>query len=154
MGRKPSRRSTTTPIAGRPAPTAATVRRRAVPGHDRARLPRWRLKRPPYQVVAVLGCRRIPPGRRGRPPSPGYQFLMLVLCLYTLGVLAVQAAVRLAPETRSILDYADYAVCMIFVVDFMIDLVRAPNWWRYFVTWGGSTYFRRSRPSTWSVGRE
>src|SRR4051794_28560616 len=68
--------------------------------------------------------------------SAGYQLLMLVLCIYALGVLAVQTAVHLRPETRDILDLADYAVCVIFFVDFLIDLWRAPNRRKYFFSWG------------------
>jgi len=68
--------------------------------------------------------------------SAGYQLMMLVLCIYALGVLAVQTAVRLRPETREILDLADYAVCVIFFVDFLIDLWRAPSRRVYFFTWG------------------
>jgi voltage-gated potassium channel len=73
---------------------------------------------------------------RERHASPGYQFLMLVLCLYTLAILAVQTAVRLAPGTRGVLDAADYAVCVIFFADFIFELARAKNRVRYFVTWG------------------
>ena len=61
---------------------------------------------------------------------------MLILCLYTLGVLAAETAVHLAPGTREILDVADYAVCLIFFVDFVVDLVRAKNRLHYFCTWG------------------
>ena len=68
--------------------------------------------------------------------SPSYQLFMLALCLYALGALAVQATVHIEPETRSILDYADYAVCAVFFLDFVISLVRAPDRWRYFITWG------------------
>jgi len=71
-----------------------------------------------------------------RPMSPSYQFFMLVLCLYALGALAAQTTIRLEPETRSILDYADFAVCALFLVDFGVSLVRAPDRWRYFFTWG------------------
>jgi voltage-gated potassium channel len=59
---------------------------------------------------------------------------MLALCLYALGTLAVQVAVQLEPGTRDILDYADYAVCMLFLG--AISFVRAPDRWRYLVTWG------------------
>jgi voltage-gated potassium channel len=68
--------------------------------------------------------------------SAGYQFLMLVLCLYALGVLAVQTAVKLKPETTEVLDLADYAVCVIFFVDFVVDLARSRHRRRYFFTWG------------------
>lgn len=68
--------------------------------------------------------------------SAGYQLLMLVLCIYALGVLAVQTAAKLRPETRDILDLADYAVCVIFFVDFLIDLWRASDRRKYLFTWG------------------
>ncbi len=71
-----------------------------------------------------------------RAVSPSYQLFMLALCLYALAALAIQATVQLEPETRSILDYADYAVCGVFFIDFVISLVRAPDRWRYFITWG------------------
>jgi voltage-gated potassium channel len=68
--------------------------------------------------------------------SPGYQIFMLVLCLYSLGILAYQASGAAAPSTAAVLDYADFAVCMLFLGDFVFSLVRAENRWRYFITWG------------------
>src|SRR5262245_26414657 len=68
--------------------------------------------------------------------SPAYQLLMLTACLYALGVLAARVLIDLQPETRSVLDYADYAVCGLFLVDFLVCFVRAPDRRRYFLTWG------------------
>lgn len=68
--------------------------------------------------------------------SPAYQMFMLVLCLYTLAVLTAQVATNLKPETRAILDYTDFAICGLFLTDFLVSLVRAPNRWRYFISWG------------------
>jgi voltage-gated potassium channel len=68
--------------------------------------------------------------------SPGYQLFMLVLCVYALGALAAQTAVRLTPETQDVLEYADLAVCGLFFVDFLHSLVSAPNRWQYLKTWG------------------
>lgn len=68
--------------------------------------------------------------------SQGYQFFMLVLCLYALAALTAQAALQLSPATRVILDYADNIVCAVFFADFLISLIRAPNRWKYFRTWG------------------
>lgn len=65
-----------------------------------------------------------------------YQLFMLVLCLWALLSLAVGTAVPLAPETLTVLDYADNAVCLLFFGDFLFNLYRAPSRWRYFVTWG------------------
>jgi len=68
--------------------------------------------------------------------SPGYQLFMLVLCIYALGALGVQAVIRIDPAINVIVDYADYAVCAVFFLDFIFSLWRAENRWRYFVTWG------------------
>ena len=67
--------------------------------------------------------------------SPGYQIFMLVLCIYSLGILAYQATGP-AETTTTILDFADFAVCVVFLGDFLASLYRAENKWRYFVTWG------------------
>ncbi len=69
-------------------------------------------------------------------PSPGYQLFMLVLCLYALGQLGVQAAFRLEPETQAVIQYADLLVCLIFFIDFLINLARSPDRLRYLRTWG------------------
>src|SRR5262245_38255567 len=73
---------------------------------------------------------------RPRSASPGYQIFMLGLCLYALGALAAQSLVRLSPGTRTILDYADYAVCAMFLIDFGVSLLLAPSRWEYLRTWG------------------
>lgn len=75
-----------------------------------------------------------------RPPaattSPGYQVFMLVLCLYSLGILAYQASGPTNPDTVVILEYADFLVCLIFLGDFLISLLRAQDRWKYLRTWG------------------
>lgn len=71
-----------------------------------------------------------------KAPSPSYQLFMLVLCLYALAALAAQSAVRLEPGTQGVLDYADYGVCALFLVDFVISLWGAPNRLQYLMTWG------------------
>ena len=71
-----------------------------------------------------------------RAVSPTYQLFMLALCLYALVVLAAQTVMHLESETRGVLDYADYAVCAVFFVDFVLSLIRAQNRWKYLATWG------------------
>lgn len=71
-----------------------------------------------------------------RQASPGYQIFMLALCLYSLGVLAFQAANPIDPSTVAVLDYADFAVCLIFIADFVFSLIRAEDRLKYFITWG------------------
>jgi voltage-gated potassium channel len=65
-----------------------------------------------------------------------YQLYMLVLCILALGALAVQEFLPLDPEVERVLEVADFAVCILFLADFVLTFARAPNRWRYFVTWG------------------
>lgn len=68
--------------------------------------------------------------------APGYQIFMLVLCLYAIAALAARSAVHFNESTVTILDTADYAVCVVFFLDFLWNLKRAESAWRYFITWG------------------
>lgn len=61
---------------------------------------------------------------------------MLALCIYALTVLAVQTFGSLPPQTATILDYADIAVCVVFFADFVYHLVTASHRWQYFGRWG------------------
>ena len=65
-----------------------------------------------------------------------YQFFVLVLSLGAIASLAVEGAVEIGGEARTVLDYADNAVCALFFLDFLLNLRAAPNRWRYLVTWG------------------
>ena len=66
----------------------------------------------------------------------GYNAVILLVSLIAIGMLAVGVVVELTPTTRSLLAYVDLAVCGVFMVDFGISLVRAPNRWQYLLTWG------------------
>jgi voltage-gated potassium channel len=68
--------------------------------------------------------------------SAGYQLFMLVLCIYAIGILAVQNVVHFEPETQAIFDYADFFVCFLFFIDFFKSLFHAPNRWKYLASWG------------------
>ena len=68
--------------------------------------------------------------------SATYHLVMLVLSLYAIAALAAEAAIRLDPQVRLILTYADYGVCLLFACDFLLSLWGAPNRVRYFLTWG------------------
>ena len=43
---------------------------------------------------------------------------------------------RPGAEIRSLLEYADTAICAVFLFDFIVCIYRAPNRWRYLYTWG------------------
>ena len=68
--------------------------------------------------------------------SASYHLAMLVLSLYAIAALAAEAAMRLDPQIRTVLSYADYAVCALFACDFLLSLWRAPRRLRYLSTWG------------------
>ena len=68
--------------------------------------------------------------------APGYQLFMLALCLFALGALAAQMVFRVDPQSAVILACADNAICLLFALDFMLSLKRAPEKWRYLRTWG------------------
>lgn len=61
---------------------------------------------------------------------------MLVLCVFSIGVLVAEAMYRGNREILVLLDYADNIVCAIFLFDFGLSLARAKNRSRYFFTWG------------------
>jgi voltage-gated potassium channel len=61
---------------------------------------------------------------------------MLTLCLWGLAILAAGTFLRLDASTQTILDYADNAVCALFLVDFVLSFVRAPKKVHYLLTTG------------------
>lgn len=65
-----------------------------------------------------------------------YPLFMLALCVIALATIVVQHAFRLDPEIEIVLDYADFLICLGFMLDFFISLWRAPRRWHYLVTWG------------------
>lgn len=65
-----------------------------------------------------------------------YQLFMLALCVYVLVALAAEAILQPDAETRLLLQYADTAICAVFLLDFVLCLYRAEDRWRYVYTWG------------------
>jgi voltage-gated potassium channel len=61
---------------------------------------------------------------------------MLVLCAWSLIVLATGAFFHWQETTGEILYYADIVVCAFFLIDFGRSLYRSPERLRYFATWG------------------
>jgi voltage-gated potassium channel len=79
-----------------------------------------------------------PPAERSHfePGSGAYQIFILGLSLYVLAALTVETLFHIGSETRQILARADTAACMLFLVDFIVSLARAPRRGHYFVRWG------------------
>ena len=65
-----------------------------------------------------------------------YQLFMLSLCAWAIVTLAIGTFWKLDPQTQTILDVADNAICGLFFVDFLGNLYRTPNRWAYFRSWG------------------
>lgn len=78
----------------------------------------------------------VPDGRTALRSAPAYQLFMLALCVIALLAIVAQNAFTLPPEIDRLLDWTDRAICVAFLADFAISLARAPNKWKYFVTWG------------------
>ncbi len=61
---------------------------------------------------------------------------MLALSLLALLSLAAQSALRIGGEARAVLQLADTAVCVLFLIDFLASLYLAESRGRYLLTWG------------------
>ncbi|HVG23359.1 MAG TPA: ion transporter [Thermoanaerobaculia bacterium] len=69
-------------------------------------------------------------------PSPAYQLAMLVLCVFAVLVLVIEAIFPVDPQIARVLEYADTFICVVFLGDFVYSFARAPRKLRYLVTWG------------------
>jgi voltage-gated potassium channel len=82
------------------------------------------------------------PAARRRPPimqhhrvTP-YELFSLALSLTALAVLGATVFTAPQEETRRLLDAADLMLCGFFFIDFLRNLVIAPDKLRYLYTWG------------------
>lgn len=75
------------------------------------------------------------PDNKKRQYAP-YLVFMLALSIYAVAALAFLTFFEVPPATRTILGYADIAVCVLFLIDFFITLGRSSNRSRYLLTWG------------------
>jgi len=89
------------------------------------------------------------PATLGSEPPPGevrwtfanyyavrYDTFTLILCVWALGILALGRFAHWSQATRDVLAYADDIVCVLFLIDFGVNLIRAERRWHYFITWG------------------
>jgi voltage-gated potassium channel len=65
-----------------------------------------------------------------------YVFFILALSVLALVALGIEAAIPLDAASRQILGYADFIICGLFFIDFLLCLRRAEDKKRYLVTWG------------------
>jgi voltage-gated potassium channel len=71
-----------------------------------------------------------------RLPATPYDLFSLALSIVALSVLGMLASGSLSAESRALLQQADLALCGFFFADFVRNLVRADDRWRYLYTWG------------------
>lgn len=65
-----------------------------------------------------------------------YLLFMLALSFLALALLGAAVLVPAASPVHALLGYADTAVCVLFLADFLFTLYRSENRWRYFTRWG------------------
>ena len=65
-----------------------------------------------------------------------YLIFILVLSILAIVSLGVETIFTLDQSTAQILNIADTCVCVVFFIDFLIQLFRAEKKWKYFMTWG------------------
>lgn len=64
-----------------------------------------------------------------------FDFVIIVLSVYVLVALVLTTFVRLPEQTMLLLDIIDDCICVVFLIDFVIEFYRADDKWR-FMRWG------------------
>lgn len=67
--------------------------------------------------------------------SPLYKVVLLFLSVYVLSALIAEAFLFENAETRRVLQYIDFGVCLLFLIDFFVGLWKAPQKHSY-MKWG------------------
>jgi voltage-gated potassium channel len=70
-----------------------------------------------------------------KPPVTIWQIVLLFLCIYVLGALFVATVFRLPPETAALLNRIDNFVCLVFIGDFIFNVIAAKSKLEY-LKWG------------------
>lgn len=79
---------------------------------------------------------QVPDASIAESRHPAWQLCMLILSVYALGALSLEALVISDPEIRNVLATVDLLVCSVFLFDFLVLLVSARSKLRYMSTWG------------------
>lgn len=75
------------------------------------------------------------PEGTAKPPVTIWQIAMLFLSVYVLGALFVDTVFRLPPETSALLNQIDNFICLVFIGDFVFNVITAKSKLRY-LKWG------------------
>ncbi|MBW2065468.1 MAG: ion transporter, partial [Deltaproteobacteria bacterium] len=73
--------------------------------------------------------------RTAKSPVTIWQIVMLFLCVYVLAALFADTAFRLPPETSALLTRIDNLVCLVFIGDFVFNVITAKSKLGY-LKWG------------------
>ncbi len=68
--------------------------------------------------------------------NPIYLLFMLFLSVYAVLALALVTLFPVSDPVKAVVEYGDTAVCILFLLDFIVTLIKAKNKWHYFYTWG------------------
>ncbi len=71
------------------------------------------------------------PEATATPPVTIWQIAMLFLCIYVLGALFVDTVFRLPAEISTLLNRIDNFVCLVFIGDFVFNVITAKSNLRY-----------------------
>lgn len=63
-------------------------------------------------------------------------FIIAILSILSIGVISITFFIDIDPELYQLLEYFDILLCLFFFGDFMKQLAKAENKWRYFYTYG------------------
>jgi voltage-gated potassium channel len=66
-----------------------------------------------------------------------YDLVIGILAIFSLVILIIPIIVQLPQSTVETLNTTENALCVVFFVDFLRSLFRAPNKWAYFLKGGG-----------------
>lgn len=65
-----------------------------------------------------------------------YQVFILLMCVLSLGVLVFDTFIVNDHKVKKLLIWSDFALCVIFLLDYVYLVVTAKNKTRYILTWG------------------
>jgi voltage-gated potassium channel len=65
-----------------------------------------------------------------------YDITVIIITIFILSALLFDTFLDLPIEVSKIIKYADWAVCIFFFYDFMLNLISSKNKIRYLYTWG------------------
>jgi voltage-gated potassium channel len=64
------------------------------------------------------------------------EIITLLLSIYVIIALLIQALFPLTPDAVALLDWVDFFVCVVFLTDFFVSLARAQSKRAYRIKWG------------------